>query len=67
MFGVRQSGEFSFALGDIYSDAGILKAASEAVDKLFEEDYELEKEEHLSIKKHFMEDKIGNSVDFRTI
>lgn len=67
LFGVRQSGEFSFALGDIYSDAGILKAASEAVDKLFEEDYELEKEEHLSLKKHFMEDKIGNSVDFRTI
>lgn len=67
LFGVRQSGEFSFGLGDIYSDAGILKAASEAVDKLFEEDYELEKEGHLPLKKHFMEDKIGNSVDFRTI
>ncbi|MCM1185360.1 MAG: ATP-dependent DNA helicase RecG [Lachnoclostridium sp.] len=67
LFGIRQSGEFSFELGDIYADAGILKAASEAVDKLFEEDYELEKEEHLTLKKHFLEEKIGNCVDFRTI
>ena len=30
-FGVRQSGDFEFRLGDIMNDAGVLKDASEAV------------------------------------
>ena len=34
IFGIRQSGEFSFVLGDIYTDASLLKEASEAVDTL---------------------------------
>lgn len=33
-FGTKQSGTMNFALGDIYSNADILKAASEAVDHL---------------------------------
>ena len=32
MFGVRQSGDLAFKLGDIYTDAGILKKASECVE-----------------------------------
>ncbi len=35
-FGVRQSGEFEFRLGDIMNDADVLKAASEAVDLIFD-------------------------------
>lgn len=38
-FGTKQSGTMNFALGDIYSNADILKAASEAVDHLKETGY----------------------------
>jgi ATP-dependent DNA helicase RecG len=34
IFGIRQSGEMDFKLGDIYNDAGILKAAADAVKQL---------------------------------
>ncbi len=34
VFGIRQSGDMDFKLGDIYTDAGILKAAAEAVKTL---------------------------------
>ena len=40
-----------FTLGDIYTDAGILKEASQAADKILEEDFLLEKEEHRILKK----------------
>lgn len=33
-FGVRQSGDFEFKIGDIMNDAGILKEAAEAVDSI---------------------------------
>lgn len=35
-FGVRQSGDFEFKLGDIMNDASVLKDASEAVDLIFD-------------------------------
>lgn len=38
-FGVRQSGELLFRLGDIYSNADLLKQASEAVSLLEKEQY----------------------------
>ncbi len=34
LFGIRQSGLMDFKLGDVYQDAGVLKAASEAADWL---------------------------------
>lgn len=34
LFGIRQSGEFAFRMGDIYTDAEILKQASQAVDSV---------------------------------
>lgn len=40
-----------FALGDIYTDAGILKEASEAARQVLEEDYGLSREENLELKK----------------
>lgn len=49
-FGIRQSGELQFALGDIYQDAGVLQDASESVGKLLEEDPELEWETHKNLK-----------------
>ena len=51
IFGLRQSGLLDFTLGDIYTDAGILKEASEAADQILAEDYLLEKEEHRILKK----------------
>lgn len=38
IFGIRQSGDLDFKLGDIYTDASILKAAAEAVKELQEKD-----------------------------
>lgn len=40
-FGVRQSGDFEFRLGDIMNDANILKQASEAVDLILNEEVEI--------------------------
>lgn len=66
LFGIRQSGEFSFEMGDIYTDADVLKQASEAVDNLLAEDRELSLEKNAALKKHFSS-VTRNSVDFRTI
>lgn len=64
--GIRQSGEFSFRMGDIYADAGLLKQASDAVDRLLASDPELERPEHSRLKKH-LEETTDFSVDFRSI
>lgn len=34
LFGIRQSGDMSFKIGDIYQDAGLLQKANEAANKL---------------------------------
>ncbi|MCI8543887.1 ATP-dependent DNA helicase RecG [Acetatifactor aquisgranensis] len=66
LFGIRQSGEFSFRIGDIYSDASVLKQASKAVDRILSEDPGLEKPANLLLKQH-LEAAAGNHVDFRSI
>ncbi|MCR4923611.1 MAG: ATP-dependent DNA helicase RecG [Lachnospiraceae bacterium] len=48
-FGIRQSGDMKFKLGDIYTDAAILKKASEDVEKLLKEDRELKLEKNRPI------------------
>lgn len=53
-FGIRQSGELQFALGDIYQDAHVLQQASESVSKLLEADPELKAPEHENLR-HYME------------
>lgn len=67
IFGIRQSGEFSFVLGDIYTDASLLKTASEAVDALLNEDPELNSEDTMPLRQYFAEHHSANMVDFRTI
>ena len=52
LFGIRQSGEMQFRLGDIFTDADILKRAADSAQKLLREDPHLEKEEHLQIKTY---------------
>ena len=45
VFGIRQSGDLEFVLGDIYTDSRILQDAAEAADRILAEDPELEKDE----------------------
>ena len=66
MFGIRQSGDFAFRLGDIYSDATILQDASEAVDSILAVDGKLSLPEHVLLKKH-VSIAFANGVDFRSI
>ena len=43
-FGIRQSGDLLFRLGDIYNDADLLKQANEAIDLLEKEDFDFHTE-----------------------
>lgn len=67
IFGIRQSGEFAFVLGDIYTDANILKEASDAVEQLLVSDPELTDDDSLALVNYFKEHTAVNVVDFRTI
>lgn len=66
LFGVRQSGEFAFRMGDVYADASVLKQASDTLDALFAQDPELEQEAHLKLKRYLIET-AADTVDFRSI
>ncbi|EXG86674.1 ATP-dependent DNA helicase RecG [Clostridium sp. ASBs410] len=55
IFGIRQSGDLEFKLGDIFTDANLLKTVSEEVKRLFHVDPELEKEEHQELKGKLQE------------
>lgn len=67
IFGIRQSGEFAFALGDIYTDANILKEASDAVEQLLISDPDLTDDDSRALVNYFKEHTAVNVVDFRTI
>ena len=54
-FGIRQSGEMYFQMGDIYQDADVLKLASEAVDDILDKDPDLEEEDHIILKRKMKE------------
>lgn len=66
LFGVRQSGEFAFRVGDIYTDANVLKQASEAVEAILNADPGLNSPGNHKLLEHFENQQI-NKVDFRTI
>lgn len=66
LFGIRQSGEFAFRLGDIYNDAGLLKKAGMWVDRLLAEDEKLLKKENEALRT-YLENGNWNAIDFRTI
>lgn len=65
LFGLRQSGDFAFQLGDIYSDAEVLKQAGEAVDTLLAAK-ETEGPNQELFREHLLFQTV-NSVDFRSI
>lgn len=49
-FGVRQSGDLRFKVGDIFSDAKVLKEAADAATAVLRTDVRLEQEEHAYLK-----------------
>lgn len=51
LFGIRQSGDLEFALGDIYNDAKLLQAASEEAEKLMDRDPFFELDENQGLKR----------------
>ena len=53
-------------MGDIYSDAPVLKLASDAVDRLLAGDPDLKKAENADLGRYLAEE-ARNSVDFRSI
>lgn len=66
LFGIRQSGEFRFVLGDIFQDASLLQCASEWADRILLKDKELHSPEYAGLRA-FLEQSMINEVDFRTI
>lgn len=62
LFGIRQSGELAFAIGDIYTDAALLKEVSETVNSLDEKEakslFELWSDEVVTGKIHDMAESI---------
>lgn len=50
LFGLRQSGLLEFRIGDIFSDAAVLQAASDEALMLLREDGKLEQKEHQALK-----------------
>lgn len=66
LFGIRQSGEFSFRIGDIYNDADMLKKAADWVEIVLREDPQLTGETYQCINRYFEEDS-PNRIDFTTI
>ena len=55
VFGIRQSGNLEFAIGDIFTDSRILQDAAETADYLMETDPELAGEDTALLKKELQE------------
>ena len=51
LFGIRQSGDMEFRIGDIYNDSAILKEASEAAEEILSLDPELDLEQHRFLRE----------------
>ncbi|MDE5950732.1 MAG: ATP-dependent DNA helicase RecG, partial [Acetatifactor sp.] len=62
LFGIRQSGEFAFQTGDIYTDAEILKQASQAVEQV-----RASQGEQYGPLIEYLRSQSQLQVDFRTI
>ena len=63
IFGIRQSGDFVFQIGDIYSDSDILLETAALADEILQ----AEKKEELFPLLETFRAEVGNEVDFRSI
>jgi ATP-dependent DNA helicase RecG len=66
LFGIRQSGDMQFVLGDVYQDASLLQCAGDWADRILAEDDALDAPEHALLREYLEQAQI-NEVDFRTI
>ena len=66
LFGVRQSGELNFRVGDIYHDADLVKEAAMDADRLLNEDPDLSSIQY-RVLKEALATKSVNFVDFATL
>ena len=66
LFGVRQSGEFSFRIADVFADADLLNIASDMADDILKKDRRLASEDNRLIRDEA--EYFGrNNLDFRSI
>lgn len=63
LFGIRQSGEMSFHVADIYQDAALIREAASLADTLLMEDPDLVMEENAPLKEWLS----SNSFDFTAL
>lgn len=63
IFGIRQSGEFAFRVGDIYADADVLLQTAALAEEILQE----EPEEKIKALLETFRAEVGNDVDFRSI
>ena len=63
LFGIRQSGEMSFHVADIYQDAALIREAASLADSLLSEDPDLVMEENAPLKEWLS----SNSFDFTAL
>ncbi|MBQ7679743.1 MAG: ATP-dependent DNA helicase RecG [Butyrivibrio sp.] len=54
LFGIRQSGDMAFHVGDIYQDAALLRQASSLADRLVADDPDLTEEAHAALRARVM-------------
>ncbi len=66
LFGVRQSGELCFRVGDIYHDSDLVKEAAMDADRILASDPELSLPQH-SVLKNKISTKSANFIDFTTL
>ncbi|MCM1262671.1 MAG: ATP-dependent DNA helicase RecG [Butyrivibrio sp.] len=66
LFGVRQSGNMEFRLGDVFTDASVLQQASDEADEILEKDIDLLSQENCRLRE-VIDKSTENAVDFRTI
>ncbi len=66
LFGVRQSGELCFRVGDIYHDSDLVRASASDADMILKLDPELELPQH-SVLKELVNTKSADFVDFTTL
>jgi len=62
LFGLRQSGEMQFRLADIFTDAAILKKASDEAEKILEEDPDLSSDKYEKLRKKLEKNIISGPI-----
>ena len=66
IFGIKQSGALVFPIGDIFTDADLLKTAAETAEALLDGKFAVDEEE-MEILNRYLRENYENRVDFGSI